>query len=236
MAPKVEPILKVKPLFSVLDTAVTAEPSAAISPTVVFILGTLTSGETSWPKRLRSGAFLMLAYESASVIHGIGHIVSSRKANAPMDAIHLAAPLPRTVYYNNDIPPESHIMRAVGGPIMSGLGFLVSFIGRFLTSANSASRELMNLFSFMNFALGLGSLLPMPFIDGGSIFKWRLVQQGGRTPDAAAALVEEANLILGGLCGLIGFIFLPFRFWKTAVAFIFLGAGFILAGLGKIGK
>lgn len=65
----------------------------------------------------------------ADVGHACAHTVSARLAGAPMDVILLGADMPRTLYWNNDVPPRAHIMRSLGGPVYSGVGLLMGLAG-----------------------------------------------------------------------------------------------------------
>ena len=220
-------------LFTIANTEVTAEPSALFSPLNVFGLTLWLSSGGSWPARLRQGLLAILAYEAASVIHTIGHIISSRRAGAPMDRVHFAAPLPRTVYYNNEVSPQAHLGRARGGPIASGLAFLVTLALWPFVSGRSALGEFLRLLSFINGLEGAGSLLPLPFIDGGVLLKWGLVEQG-RPVEEADQVVRQANLLIGSLAAFIGLILLLKRQSKGAILSLVNAGMFVAAGLDKL--
>jgi len=77
---------------------------------------------------------LLIGFVSAILLliaefgHAFAHIFSARCAGAPMDEILLSLDMPRTLYWNNDVPPNVHRKRAMGGPIFNALGFLLSIV------------------------------------------------------------------------------------------------------------
>ncbi len=213
-------------LFTLLGTPITADLSALMTPLTTLGWVAWASGrlapERSWPIRLRDGLLGTVAYLLADAVHAIGHIISARMAQAPMDEFYLAAPLPRTLYEDNDVSPTAHRLRAVGGPIASIGAGLVSLLLWPFTQAGSALRTLAILSGLMNSGLGFGSLLPFPFIDGGVLLKWTLVERG-QQPEAADQVVRQTNLRLGGVSAAVGLIFALRRSWLAALG-CFLGA------------
>lgn len=220
-------------LFSSKETRITAEPSALIALLGWLAVGVLTSAGPTPLARIRRGLFMVMGYLANDVVHTGGHIASSRYAKAPMDQFHLAAPMPHTIYTNNDVSPQQHKLRAVGGPLASGLAFLICGLGRSFTRPGSALRELIDLQMLMYTLFGLLALLPVPFIDGGSLLKWTLVERG-QSPEQADETVKQVNVGLSGLLGAGGVILALSRRWKLAAGMM-LGAGQLLAiGLGKL--
>lgn len=168
-----------KPLFILLNTPVMVEPSALLTPLNMVGLGLWLAGPGQpWSKRLRLGGLMLLTYALTDLLHFGGHIVSSRYAGAPMDRVHLAAPFPYAEYLDNDVSPQAHRLRSVGGPLANALACLLSVgLGPF-TPANSVRREWLTMSRWLNGLIAVGSLLPLPFIDGGVILKWTLVERG----------------------------------------------------------
>lgn len=220
-----------KPLFHLAGVPVTAEPSAIFSPLNVFGLALWLASPRPWADRLRLGLLAVLAYEIASVIHTLGHILSSRQVQAPMDEVHLAMPLPRTLYYDDQVSPQKHCGRAIGGPIASGLAFLTTLGLRPFVPARLS--ELFNLMSLTNGFLFGGSLLPLPFVDGGVLLKWSLVAQG-RSVDQADQAVRQANLLLGGVTTAISLVLGLKWPGKAALLGLIQGSMLVATGLGKL--
>lgn len=220
-------------LFSYEETRVTAEPSGLIAPVGLVIVGALTSTDARALARLRHGLFMMLAYLANDVVHTGGHIISSRYAHAPMDQFHLAAPMPKTVYTNNDVSPRQHKLRAIGGPVASGLALLLCGLWRPFTRPGSALRELLTLEMWMYTLVGVFALLPIPFVDGGSLLKWTLVERG-QSPEQAEETVKQTNLGLSAVFGAGGLILALLRRWKLAAGMMVGAVQFLAIGLGKL--
>lgn len=220
-------------LFNVQKTRVTTDPSALGAPLAMFVLGAALAGGASLLGRLRRGLFWSIAYLTGDATHFGGHIVSSRYAGSPPDQIYIGAPMPQSVYENNDVSPQVHKLRSIGGPVGSILSLLVAFVLRVFTAPNTAAREFLNAQCWVHGFLGFGSLMPIPFIDGGTILKWSLVEQG-QTPEQADESVKQANLALGGLFGLVGLLGALLKRWGLAAVCGLVATQLIAIGLGKL--
>ncbi|RME99697.1 MAG: hypothetical protein D6768_14480 [Chloroflexi bacterium] len=192
-----------KPLFHLLGTPVIVEPAAGFTAAVSAVLTALLAGERGLSNRLAMGAFGALCYPITDIIHYAGHIVSSRQVQAPMDAVRISAPMPSSVYLNNDVPPAAHMGRAIGGPIASTTAMLAALALRPLTAAGSVARRLVTVFALFQAIFGLGALAPMPIIDGGTLLKWSLVARG-RTEAEADSIVQQAFSAFLAVAGVIG--------------------------------
>ncbi|MCL4301765.1 MAG: hypothetical protein KJ077_39085 [Anaerolineae bacterium] len=201
-----------KPLFTILNTPVTAEPSALLTPLSMVALGWISSSR-SWPNRLYRGGWLLLAYALTDLLHFVGHILSARYAGAPMDRIHLAAPLPRTIYLDNVVTPQAHRLRSFGGPLANTLAGVLFFGLGFLAPSRSAVRTGLILLGWFNSLLAAGSLFPLPFIDGGVILKWTLVERG-QSSEQADRVVRQAGFAAGSLVILFGLWLIKARRWR----------------------
>ena len=60
--------------------------------------------------------------------HALAHIFSARYAGAPMDEVRLSGGMPRTLYWNNEVSPDVHRIRALGGLVFNLLGSLLSSV------------------------------------------------------------------------------------------------------------
>jgi hypothetical protein len=86
---------------------------------------------------------------------------------APMDYVRWGI-LATNGYANHDVSPQQHIGRSLGGPIASGLAAL----GYWLTwraLGNTLLGKLALVAFLQNGLIALGSLFPLPVIDGGVI-------------------------------------------------------------------
>jgi len=163
------------------------------------------------PKRTW-GARAALAAGQAAVLlgsewgHNLAHAVSARNTGKPMDAIRIVWGMPLCVYYDinsTDVTPRQHITRALGGPVFNALVWALAGLLRTRFRRGTAGREVMDVAVGTNAFLATNSLLPIPFIDGGPILKWTLVENGLSIPEADEA-VRKVNGVLGLLLSLTG--------------------------------
>jgi hypothetical protein len=153
-------------------------------------------------------------------------------AQAPMDHILVSAGMPRTIYRDHHVPPRVHVLRALGGPIFSALGLLFSLLLRHLAPRGSLGRELAG-WSCLGHGLILGgSLAPLPFVDGGSVLKWTLVERG-QTPQQADAAIRQVDLAVGAAATTTGLTLAVRRRWLPALGFVAGGAIAVVAALDR---
>lgn len=196
--------------------------------------------ERPWSLRIVIGLLSTAAMLVADVGHAMAHIFSARYAGAPMDEILLSEGMPRTLYYDNAVPPRVHCLRALGGPIYSAMGLLISCLARGLAPRGTVSHEIAGWSCLGHgFILG-GSLVPLPIVDGGTMLKWTLVEHG-RTPEQADEVVAQVNLSLGAALTATGAALAatgrqqsPVRRWLPALGLVAVGALAIAAGCGKL--
>jgi hypothetical protein len=149
------------------------------------------------------------------------------------DEILISPEMPRTLYDDNDLPPNTHRLRALGGPIFSIWGLATSLLLRAIAPRGSLAEELAGWSSLGHgFILG-GSLLPMPIVDGGSLLKWTLVARG-RTEAQADLAVQRTSLATGAVAGLAGVGFAGRGKWLPAAGLLATAAVAAAAGLGKL--
>lgn len=196
--------------------------------------------ERPWLLRLGIGLLETLVLLSADVGHAMAHIVSARFAGGPMDEIAISSGMPRTLYHDNDVPPRVHRLRALGGPVFSALGLLTSVLLRALTPQGSAMREISDASCLGHGFILFGSLAPLPFVDGGSLVKWTLVE-AGHSEAEADGLVKTVDLALGTACATTGVLVAttnrgkPARQrWLPALGLIAAGGIAIAAALDKM--
>ncbi|MEJ2710594.1 MAG: hypothetical protein P8074_23480, partial [Anaerolineales bacterium] len=112
-------------------------------PAPILLTGVLTwvagqrKPERSWLQRLGVALLAMPVALFADIGHAMAHTISARLAGAPMDEILLSSGMPRTLYQNNAVPPQTHIRRSLGGPIFSLTGFTLSLLWRRLSPPGS---------------------------------------------------------------------------------------------------
>ncbi len=156
----------------------------------------LRNPERSWLQRLGVGLLAMALATFADIGHAMAHTISARLAGAPMDEILLSSGMPRTLYRDNTVPTQTHIRRSLGGPIFSLTGFSLSLLWHLLSPRKSLSRDLADASLAGHSFILLGSVAPLPMVDGGIILKWKLVE-AGQTPEQAEETVRKTSLGLG---------------------------------------
>ena len=231
-------------LFTVWGTPVKVHPG--ILANLAALWGSLSwwagrrQPARSWPVRLGIGFLQTLALLSADMGHAMTHIVSARMADAPMDEIVVSSGMPRTLYHDNDVPPRAHRLRSLGGPVFSGLGLLISVFLRALTPRGSGMREVTDASCLGHGFILLGSLAPLPFVDGGCLIKWTLVE-AGRSEGEAEALVKTLDLALGTACATTGVVVAATRRgqpagrqWLPALGLLAAGGIALAAALDKL--
>jgi len=186
-----------------------------------------------WPVRIFAAGLSGFVLIAADVGHALAHSISARAAGAPMDKIDLTSGMPRTVYYDQAVPPRTHILRALGGPLYSALGLVLSLVARSLLPRDSAAREVAGWSSIGHGLIFAGSLAPLPIVDGGSILKWTLVESG-KAPQEADQVVEQAGIAAGLVAGAAGAAFAARRRWLPAAGLLAAGVIAVAAARGKI--
>ncbi len=134
-------------------------------------LAGLRKPERSWLQRFGVALLAMPVALLADVGHAMAHTISARLAGAPMDEVLLSSEMPRTLYQNNEVPPRTHIVRALGGPVFSATCATLSLLWRSLSPEGSLSRDLANASLAGHSFILVGSLAPLPMVDGGTILK-----------------------------------------------------------------
>jgi hypothetical protein len=188
--------------------------------------------ERSWLERLGVGLLAMTVATFADIGHAMAHTISARLAGAPMDEILLSSGMPRTLYQDNEVPPQTHIRRSLGGPIFSLTCFALSLMWWRNSPRGSLSHDLAEASLAGHSFILLGSMAPLPMVDGGIILKWKLVE-AGQSVEQADQSVHKTSLSLGaaliGLGGLLGLFSKRKRVGGLLAAG---GAAGIAAGLG----
>jgi hypothetical protein len=157
--------------------------------------------------------------------HAIAHIFSARYAGAPMDEIQISAESgPRTLYWNNEVSPDVHRMRAIGGPLFNLVGLILSLLIYAAVPGNSITWELAAWSATGHGLMLIMFLSPVSIVDGGTLLKWTLVARGKPVAEADK-IVRRVNWAMGIAIGIIGVGLLVMQMWI---------AGVLLAGLGLV--
>ena len=151
--------------IDLLGVALTIHPSVAVPGLVVAALTALIANKRPDKATLAVGSGLL--WYIGDILHTLGHVVSARAAHAPMDRIDVGF-YPKTVYFNNDVSPQQHIGRANGGVLASLSAALVCGTAARLLHGRPAGKFVM-VAAIQQALFVLGSLLPLPVVDGGVI-------------------------------------------------------------------
>jgi len=167
--------------------------------------------------------------------HAIAHIISARYSGAPMDEIQISAEqgMPRTLYWNNEVSPNVHRIRALGGPVFNLLGLLLSLLIYTVVPRNSISWELAAWSAGGHGLLFIMSLTPMPMVDGGTLLKWTLVARGKAVREADQ-IVKRIDWSLGIAAGIVGLVLIVMQIWIAGMILMGVGAVVIAITAGKL--
>lgn len=185
------------------------DTTVRVKVSVVVPYGLLWGGLTWWgrcqhPERgiwhgLLIGGATLVVLTPVDFGHAFAHIFSARYAGAPLDELRISANMPRTLYWHNDVSPDAHRLRALGGPIFNALGFLLSLTTYRVVPRHSVAHEL----SGWSALVLIMCLMPLPVVDGGTLLKWTLVAHG-RNEAEADELVRRIDLGMAALGGIMG--------------------------------
>jgi hypothetical protein len=162
--------------------------------------------DSSRMKWSREGFLKMAVVLGSEWCHNLAHLITSNWIGKPMDKMRVQAGMPRCIYHeinDDDVTPGQHIARAMGGPVINFLLFLIAGQARKLTRPDSIAGETAKTAYQTNLFLSLISILPIPGIDGGPILKWSLVKRG-KSIQEADQVVQKVNGPLAVILGLFG--------------------------------
>ena len=122
------------------------------------------------------GAAATLIHWSSDVAHQLGHFLAGRSAGFPLERLRAHGVLVASFYPRDEpeLPPETHIRRALGGAPVSLLLALLGWLSwRAIPPHARAARFLSAVVALHNFfVLFLGAFLPLSWTDGGALIRW----------------------------------------------------------------
>ncbi|MFL5800859.1 MAG: hypothetical protein ACJ8CR_03880 [Roseiflexaceae bacterium] len=159
-----------KPLFKLLGVPVIPRPDLLLAAPLSSTLAYAVARRRAHGRfdALVVGIAAALLWYKAEMVHVAGHILSSRACDAPMDFVSWGI-LAGNGYENHDVTPQQHIGRSIGGPIASGLAVIFYWLlwrrlkGRLPRAIAAAG------FGY-NALIAVGSMAPVPMVDGGVIY------------------------------------------------------------------
>jgi Zn-dependent protease len=132
-----------------------------------------------------TGGILATAVHYLSELwHQLGHARAAEQTGFPMKGMTYVGPFGLSIYPKNEglLPPETHIQRALGGPIFSFLLALASSLVALALRPIGGLPLFLAVFTFLDNLIffTLGALLPLGFTDGSTILTWLDQRRGGR--------------------------------------------------------
>ena len=181
--------MKLIELSHIAGLRITARWSALVAFVVVWaVLTALALSRFHLPAgtAIIGALVATLSHFLFELVHQLGHSVAARRTGFPMIGVRFWGPLAASIYPKDEppLPGRTHIQRAIGGPILSGLMALLSGIVYLFLSGTftigqtephlDAVIPLVGAFIFLDNLLvfTLGALLPLGFTDGSTILKW----------------------------------------------------------------
>jgi hypothetical protein len=215
----------------VFGTQINIKPMFLVDLAIVWAftawLGHHWNPQRSTLETLLVGLAAMILLVTADFGHALAHIFSARLSGAPMDQVRISEGMPRTLYANNTVSPRVHRMRALGGPVFNAVGLVVSLAARLGVAHYTVAAELAGWSALGHGLLLLGSLLPLPIVDGGTLLKWTLVERGA-TEAYADERIRRLDWAIAVVAAIAGLSMLVSQVWLPGVALI-AGAGMVLA-------
>jgi len=156
----------VKPLFLLFGVEYAATRWVWLNFVLVLALGMIVAlighGDDELPAQFMLGIGTGVAIELSMIVHGLGHVISSRAGRWPMQSLILTATVPVARFPAHQSPPRrAHVARALGGPLLNLL-----LAAPCLAAWAMGAPELVGFFGVANAAIGAFTLLPIPTLDG----------------------------------------------------------------------
>jgi len=232
----ISPNESVNQVGEIFDTPLVTKGWTWLPLTEIFVLGIMVREagrlhpERSWGTRLGVAALTTSVILGSEWCHNLAHAAAAKMVGHPADAIRVTWGMPLLVYHDiedPDVAARSHIVRALGGPIINSILFGAAALLHPLTKPKSIPRDAVNAALGMNAFLILGGMLPIPGIDGGAALKWALVDNG-QTPTQADEIIRKVDVVAAA--GLGAGAAVAFQKHKRLLGGIFvMFAGFALA-------
>jgi hypothetical protein len=190
--------------------------------------------ERSWLQAFGVGALTMPVVLGSEWGHNLAHAAAAHWVGKPMDAIRIVWGMPLVVYHDInalDVQPRQHIARALGGPLFNSLLAPLAWLFKRRANPESTAYDIASAALATNLFLPTVGLLPIPFIDGGPILKWSLVE-GGRSIAEADRVVRKVNIGTGLILNLAGLLAIKKRRRLAGGSLLALAGWALIFGLG----
>lgn len=164
-----------------------------IAPSALLSFGALAAGLAlfAWKglkwrpyTAVAGGLLAALAHGGSEMVHQLGHARAARLTGYPMRGVRFWGPLATSLYPPREgmLTPETHILRALGGPLFSLILAAALGLLALLARPLGGLPLFLTLFAFLDNLLvfTLGAFLPLGFTDGSSLLTWWPQRQHGR--------------------------------------------------------
>lgn len=167
------------PLTHIAGLAIAGTPLALLCSLLLWLifalLGLFVFALTPLAAIL-GGLSATLLHWLSGLLHHFGHALAAWRVGHPMREIRLLHVLAISLYPRDEpeLPAETHIKRALGGPTVSILAGLIGLAAALTLRDSGGLRYLLVLFFALENLLlfGLGAFAPLGFTDGSTLLAW----------------------------------------------------------------
>jgi hypothetical protein len=167
------------PLGTLLGLKLSAQPNAFAALFALWMVATAIIyfglGQSSLTA-IVGGFFVAGLHIESEFWHHYGHAWAARRVGYPMIGVEFWLILGRSIYPADEpaLPGRIHIRRAFGGPMFSFItACITSVVAVLFMPLGGPVWGLLVFLALDNLLFfTLGALLPLDFVDGGTILKW----------------------------------------------------------------
>jgi len=161
------------------DLTLSAKPNAFIGLALLWII----LAGLGWaflhlpiPAAIIGGLIAALMHFASEIIHQFGHAAAAQRTGHPMKGMRFWWILAQSIYPSDEseLPPATHVRRALGGPLISLIVTTVTGVVALLLAAIGGLAYYLAAFAFVDnlFFFFIGSLLPLGFTDGSTLLRY----------------------------------------------------------------
>lgn len=191
------------------------------------VMQLVRQGKPNWSPVLRWPAALVSygLWQAADTLHSVGHILSAKRTDAPVDAVVQTRGFQVIRYIKHDVTPQQHVGRAIGGPLMSGAlvasSYMVWRIVRRVPIIGGFLGNLAETWLVANAVMLGASLTPSPTFDGSVLLKWGVASRTGEEALGDEAVQQAGFATVGGLFMAAGLLLMRGKLVYGLAAFMY---------------
>jgi hypothetical protein len=168
-------------LGTIYGVKIIARPSAIIASIALWAVATEVATaffHASLAAGIVQGLVVTLIHWLSDLLHQFGHAIAARSTGYPMSGLRLWFLVSSGLYPLDEpeLPARTHVLRALGGPIMSLIVTVITGVIALLMRNAGSPYTWIAVFAFLdNFLIfTLGAFLPLGFTDGSTLLRlWR---------------------------------------------------------------